>query len=90
MNIVDKVRFLVSDVEEVTYLKEVTPLAWFIHVAKSWVLMDCTVFMTCDENSRMVNVNVINWRFAKSHDVLDKTEHRRFLDGRQLWRRFFA
>ncbi len=90
MNIVDKVRFLVSDTKDVTYLKEVQPLAWFIHVAKSWVLLDCTVFMTCDENRRTVDLNIINWRFAKQHDVPDMKEHRRFLDGRKLWRRLLA
>ncbi len=90
MNIVDEVRFLVSDRENVTYLKPVTPLAWVIHLAKSWVLLDCTVFMTSDEKQRQVNFNIINWRFAKSYDVPDMVEHRRFLDSRRLWKRVFG
>lgn len=90
MFIVNKVRFLVSDVKEVTYLKQRAPLAWVLHLVWSWLLLDCTLFMTADDgppHHGVVNFNIINWRFAKPHDVPDMVEHRRFLDSRLWWKR---
>ncbi len=93
MILVRKVRFLVSDPENITYLKERSAWSWVCHVIKSWVLLDCTVYLTAEESQPTcgtLNFNVINWRFAKRHEVLSMREHRRFLDGRKLWRRLLA
>lgn len=90
MILIHKIRFRVSDERGVTHLKQKPPLVWACHVIWSWLLLDCTVFLTADDDAPhngTLTFNIINWRFAKTSDVADNLEHCRFLDGRKLWKR---